>query len=395
MQKFDFYCPTKIIFGAGRKQEIGEQTAKAGARKAMIVFGGHSALNGGLIDFVEGSLHTNGVESVRFGGVQPNPRLSHVYEGVRIAVENHVDFLLAVGGGSSIDTAKAIAIGAANPEIDVWDVWAKDVPFGNILPVGVLLTISAAGSETSQGSVITNDENQMKRGHSDDRMRPVFAVMDPELTYSVPKYQVMCGVVDIMMHTIERYFNPITDNMLTDEISLGLLRTVVSAGKRAYVDQTDYDAMSELMWAGSLSHNGLTGLGGIKDFTCHKFGHELSGMFDKAHGATLSAVWCHWARYCAKTDFARFARFGAEVWRIDNSGLTDEEAAMAAINAVEAFFRSIEMPTNLKELGLGELDEATLQELSMRCTSQATIKVGKFQPLPYEDVLAIFRLSNQ
>ncbi len=260
-----------------------------------------------------------------------------------------------------------------------------------------MLTISAAGSETSDSAVLTNDETTLKRGLNTDLQRPLFAIMDPELTYTLPRYQVGCGVVDIMMHTLERYFNPgHPSNRMTDEIAEGLLRTVIDAGRVAMQDSHNYDAMSEIMWAGSLSHNNLTGLGGVKDFSVHQFGHELSGMFDAAHGATLSVMWPQWARYVVDTDPARFAHYGEAVWRLTRKdGESDRDLALRAIDTTEEFFRSIDMPTTFTELGIGMLSEEHLRELAERCTFFHTRVVGKFCPLDYDGILAVYRMANK
>ena len=273
MQAFEFYSPTRIIFGPGTEQQAGAQAVSCGAHRVLVVYGGHSAVKSGLLDRVLASLKDSGLACETLGGVHPNPRLSLVREGLKKALDFQADFLLAVGGGSVIDTAKAIADGAANPELDIWDdIWLKKVPLEKALPVGVVLTIPAAGSESSDSAVLTKDETLEKRGLGSNFQRPRFAIMNPELTFTLPPYQVSCGIVDIMMHTMDRYFNPVTTNELTDEIAEGLLRTVIRNGRRALEHPGDYQAMSELMWAGSLSHNGLTGLGGAMDFATHQLG---------------------------------------------------------------------------------------------------------------------------
>ena len=350
-----------------------------------------------LIARIEQTLTDAGLEHMSFGGVQPNPRLSHAREGVQKALAFGADFILGVGGGSVMDTSKAIAHGVANPETDIWDFWSKKAALTKTSRLGAVLTISAAGSETSDSAVLTNDETTLKRGLNTDLQRPLFAIMDPELTYTLPRYQVGCGVVDIMMHTLERYFNPgHPSNRMTDEIAEGLLRTVIDAGRVAMQDSHNYDAMSEIMWAGSLSHNNLTGLGGVKDFSVHQFGHELSGMFDAAHGATLSVMWPQWARYVVDTDPARFAHYGEAVWRLTRKdGESDRDLALRAIDTTEEFFRSIDMPTTFTELGIGVLSEEQLRELAERCTFFHTRVVGKFCPLDYDGILAVYRMANK
>ncbi|MGE4277457.1 MAG: iron-containing alcohol dehydrogenase [Lawsonibacter sp.] len=394
MQAFEFYSPTHIFFGPGTEEQTGKQAAAHGASRVLVVYGGQSAVKSGLLDRILSSLDQAGLAHSALGGVHPNPHLSLARAGVEQALAFGADFLLAVGGGSVIDTAKAIADGAANPGVDLWDLWEKTVPLTASLPVGVVLTIPAAGSESSNSAVLTNEETKAKRGLASDLHRPRFAILNPELTATLPPYQISCGVVDIMMHTMDRYFNPITTNDLTNEIAEGLLRTTIHNGSLALGHLGDYQAMSELMWAGSLSHNGLTGLGGIMDFAPHQLGHELSAMFDVAHGASLSAIWDSWARYCCQTDLARFSRFGVKVWGLDPAGKDDESLALEAIETTAAYFRSLYMPTSLSALGCGVLPEETLQELAYRCTFQKTRTIGSFRVLGYEDILAIYRLAN-
>ena len=261
--------------------------------------------------------------------------------------------------------------------------------------MGAVLTISAAGSETSSSAVLTRDDTLEKRGLTSEQIRPRFAVMDPELTCSLPPYQIACGVVDIMMHTLDRYFTCVTGNLLTDEIAQGLLRTVIRCGARALADPCDLQAMSELMWAGSLSHNGLTGLGAPKDFAVHQLGHELSARFDFAHGATLSAVWGSWAEYCVETDPARFAQYGVSVWGLDPAGGGQEELARQAIARTVDYFRSLGMPTCLTELGCGLQSEEELKELARRCTFYGARTIGAFRVLGEADILAIYRAANR
>ena len=394
MQAFEFYSPTKIIFGPGTEQQVGAQAASFGAHRVLVVYGGQSAVKSGLLDRVLASLKDCGLTCETLGGVHPNPHLSLVREGLKKAQSFGADFLLAVGGGSVIDTAKAIADGAANPELDIWDdIWLKKAPLEKALPVGVVLTIPAAGSESSDSAVLTKDETLEKRGLGSSFHRPRFAIMNPELTFTLPPYQVSCGIVDIMMHTMDRYFNPITTNELTDEIAEGLLRTVIRSGRRALEHPGDYQAMSELMWAGSLSHNGLTGLGNQLDFAPHQLGHELSARFDAAHGATLAAMWGSWARYCLDTDPARFARFGVKVWGLEDKG--DEKAlALAAIQATEDYFSSIGMPTSISQIIGSVQPPEMLETLTRGCTFQGQRTIGSFRVLGHEDILAIYNLAN-
>ena len=313
MHAFTFCLPTQIVFGPGTEAETGKQIVQHGGHRVLVVYGGQSAVRSGLIAKVQQVLTAAGLEQETFGGIHPNPRLFQVREGVEKAKAMGADFILAVGGGSVIDASKAIALGVANPEADLWDFWLRKKPVEQMLPVGVALTISAAGSETSDSAVLTRDDTLEKRGLSSQLFRPRFAVMDPELTYTLPPYQIACGVVDMMMHTLDRYFTSVTDNTLTDEIAEGVLRNAVRWGKKAVSNPRDYQAMSELMWTGSISHNDLTGLGAPKDFAPHQLGHELSAKFDCAHGASLSAMWGSWAAYCWKQNPSRFAQLGVKV----------------------------------------------------------------------------------
>lgn len=392
MQNFVQYAPTEIVFGKDTELKTGQEVRKWGGHRTLIVFGGGSAVRSGLIDRVENSLTEAGIVCERLGGVQPNPRLSFARQGVAKAVEMKADFILAVGGGSAIDTAKAIAHGAANPEFDLWDIWTQKVPLTKSLPVGCVLTIAAAGSETSDSAVLTNEELGRKSGIGTELNRPRFAVMNPELTYTLPKYQLGCGIVDIMMHTLERYFIPNQKNQMTDEIAEGLLRVVIENGRKAMENPSDYDAMSEIMWCGSLSHNNLTGLGREKDFSVHKLGHALSAKYDAAHGATLSAVWGAWAEYVCENDYARFAHYGEKVWEIRAED--EKEAAKMAIGRTVAYFREIGMPVGLKELGIGEVSEKELRELSMNATMGGTVKLSKIKELGVDDVYQIFQGAN-
>ncbi len=399
MQNFQQYAPTEIVFGKETEKETGRLAKKWGASKVLVVYGGGSAKRSGLLDTIESELDAEGLSFEELGGVHPNPRLGFAREGVKQALADGIDFLLAVGGGSVIDTAKAIAMGAANPDTDIWNFWlGKAKPSGS-LPIGVVLTIAAAGSETSDSAVLTDETKGKKVGLCSDFNRPKFAVMDPQLTYTLPKYQVACGVVDIYMHTLDRYFTPIEGNHLTDEIAEGLMRTVLKYGPVVYATPDDYEAMSEIMWCGSVSHNGITGLGRGRDFSCHKLGHELSGMFDVAHGASLSATWASWARYVYKINPGRFARYGEKVFGIlqEQFDGTEEEqtdaAARAAIDQTEAFFRSLDMPVNLGEL-VGVQPEEALEKMADSATNGDTVKQATFLPMGKADFIAIYQMAN-
>lgn len=393
MQNFSYHAPTEVVFGKDTEQQTGSLVKKYGGTKALIVYGGGSVVKSGLLERVKKSLYEAGIDYAEWGGVRPNPRLSHAQAGTEYAFKEQVDFVLAVGGGSCIDTAKAIAHGVKHPGVGLWDLWSKKVPVSDMLPIGSVLTIAAAGSEMSDSAVLTNEELGKKAGLSTPLNRPKFAIMNPELTFTLPKYQIACGIADIMMHTLERYFIPKQRNRMTDEIAEGVLRTMIDYGKIAVEHPTDYDAMSEIMWAGSISHNDLTGLGRVKDFSVHKLGHALSARFDVAHGASLAAVWGEWAYYVYENDLERFKHYGKNVW-----GITAEEAKQAAEEAIQctvSFFREIGMPTSLSELGIGILDEETLRTLAMNVTMNGTMELSHIRKLNVEDVYQIFVRANQ
>ena len=340
------------------------------------------------------SLSEAGLEWMAAGGVKPNPRLEFARECVEKSKEFGTDFVLAIGGGSVIDTGKAIAHGTANPDTDIWEFWTGNQKVTRSLPVGVVLTLSAAGSETSDSAVLTNEETHIKRGLSTDFNRSAFAIMNPELTFTLPKYQVGCGIVDICMHTLDRYFTKSEHNELTDEIAEGLLRTVIRNGKTAIKDAHNYDAMSELMWAGSLSHNGLTGLGAQKDFAVHQLGHELSSRFDLAHGASLSAVWESWALYVYQEKPERFAQYARKVWNVKEDDT--EKAALEGIRQTVDYFRSLDMPVSFGEAeGVGVQSDEMLRAMAHGCTYGGSRTIGSFHVCDEEDIYKIYRMANK
>lgn len=394
MQKFEFYTPTKIYFGKGAETKAGELIRQMNKKSVMVLYGGGSAVRNGVLGRVEDSLKASGIRYIVKGGVHANPYLAFAKEALEEARKEKVDFLLGVGGGSVLDTAKAVALGLANPQDDIWDYYLrKKVPTVST-PVGAVLTIPAAGSETSNSSVLTNQDGNLKRSCNLDINRPVFALMNPENTYTLPKYQIGCGIVDIMMHTTERYFTQEEGNELTDQLAEAVLRVTIENGSTAIQDSHNYEAMSELMWAGSLSHNGLTGLGvAATDFSCHQLGHELSAKYDVAHGASLSAVWKAWANYVYMTKPSRFARYARKVWGVCETD--DVKAARMGIEKTVEYFKSLDMPVCLPELNLGELTEEDLRELSFRCTYENTRRIGAFQVLDMEDVYHIYCAANE
>lgn len=393
MEAFTYLSPTEVLFGKDTEEQTGSYVKKYGGTRILLVYGGGSVIRSGLLDRVHQSLKTADCFYLDFGEAKANPTLEHAEEGVRKALEAGIDFVLGIGGGSAIDTAKAIAIGAANPSTDLWDFWNRKATVTNALPTGAVLTIPAAGSETSNSSVLTNTVLGCKRGLGSEFNRPKFAIINPELAYTLPTYQIACGVTDIMMHTLDRYFNP-TDNEVTDAIAEALLRTVIAKGRIALTVPHDYDSMSELMWAGSLSHNGLTGLGGPGDFAVHQLGHELSAMFDIAHGASLAAVWGSWANAVWDAKPSRFARYARNVWGLSDKNET--RLVQAGIQATVDYFAEIGMPTCFSESReLGIQTEETLRDLAFRCSYQNSRTIGTFQILSEEDIYNIYKEANR
>ena len=393
MLGFTYYTPTKVAFGKGSVEKVGELMKQFGGTRVLIHYGGQSAVRSGVLDRVKKSLDEAGIFHVELGGVVPNPHLAKVREGIELSKANGVDFLLAVGGGSVIDSCKAIAYGLAEPEHDVWELYAGQRKAKACFPVASVLTIAAAGSEMSNSCVITNTDTEEKRAYNDDLARPKFAIMDPELTMTLPDYQTACGCTDILMHTMERYFTQGDSLEITDSIAEGLLRTVMAQAVILRDDPKNYNARAEVMWAGSLSHNGLTGCGHSEsDFASHRLEHELGGMFNVAHGAGLAAVWGSWARYVYKNCLPRFVRFARNVMGVE-AGLSDEETALRGIESMEDFFRSIHMPTSLSELGVHPT-ETQLCELARKCKIAVGGLLGSAKRLDESDMLAIYKMAN-
>ena len=389
MENFQYYAPTKVVFGKGTEDQTGQLVAEQGCRKVLVHYGSGSVVRSGLLERIGRSLDEAGIAYVSLGGVVPNPRLSLVYEGIELCKTEKVDLILAVGGGSVIDSAKAIGYGVANGG-DVWDFYEKKRKAEGCLPIGVVLTIAAAGSEMSDSSVITNEDGWLKRGYSSNYARAKFAVMDPDITMTLPKYQTASGCVDIMMHTMERYFNR-SDNMeMTDGISEHLIRTVMKNAKILMRKPDDYNARAEVMWAASLSHNGLTGCGTDGgDWASHQLEHELGGMFDVAHGAGIAAVWGSWARYVIDARAERFAQFAVNVMGVTPEG-TDMETGMKGIEAMEEFFRALDMPVSIRDMGI-ELREEQMRELAEKCSHFGKRTIGCIRKLDKEDMYRIYK----
>lgn len=393
MNNFEFYAPTRVIFGRDTEMRTGELVKAYGGTKVLIHYGGKSAVRSGLIDRVKASLDEAGIFHVELGGVVPNPHLSKVREGIALAKETGVDFLLAVGGGSVIDSAKAIAYGLAEPEYDIWELYAHTRTAKACLPVAAVLTIAAAGSEMSNSSVITNAETGEKRAYNDDLARPKFAVMNPALTMTLPDYQTQSGCADIMMHTMERYFTNGGNMEITDALAEGVLRTVMKNAQILHAQPDNYEARAEVMWAGSLAHNDLTGCGNDGgDFATHMLEHEIGGMFDVTHGAGLAAIWSSWARYVYKDCLPRFVKYALNVMQVE-PGATDEETALKGIAAMEDFYRSIGMPTSMRELGVEPTEEQIL-EMAAGCYRAAGGSKGSAKLLDQDDMAAVYRMAR-
>jgi len=394
MKDFNFYAPTRVVFGRNSEEQLPQLIRQYGGSKVLIHSGGGSARRYGLLDKVEQMLHDADIPYVELGGVVPNPLLSKVKEGIGLCCREEVDFILAVGGGSVIDSAKAIGYGVPY-EGDVWDFWEGKATPQECLPVGVMLTIPAAGSEMSSSCVITKDEGMLKRGINSDLCRCKFAIMNPERTYTLPPYQTAAGVTDIMMHTMERYFSKYEDATLTDAISEALLRTVKDAVFEVLKTPEDYRNRAAIMWASSLSHNDLTECGTEKDFASHKLEHELSGLFGVTHGAGLAAIWASWARYVLDRHVERFVQFAVNVMgvRCDYSDL--KQTALRGITAMEQFFKAIGMPTSIPELIGRKATDDEIKELVRKCSRDAKITIGAMEVLNSKDMELIYRVANK
>ena len=393
MFDFKYFTPTKVLFGKNTEDKVAELIQEFGGKKVLIHYGGGSVIRSGLMQRVTDKLDAAGIKYVKLGGAVPNPHLSLVYEGIELCKKEGVDFLLAVGGGSAIDSAKAIGYGLMN-EGDVWDFYDYKRQAKASMPLGVILTLAATGSEMSDSSVITKEEGLVKRGYSSDFGRPKFAILNPELTMTLPDYQTACGCTDIMMHTMERYFTNGGNMELTDSMAEALLRTVKENAKILARDPKNYDARAEVMWAGSLSHNGLTGCGNDGgDWMTHKLEHELGGLYDVAHGAGLAAIWGSWARYVYKNCLPRFKRYAINVMGVPADAGTDEEIALKGIEAMEDFYREIKMPTNLRELGVEATDD-DLKLMAHKCAVGVNGGKGSARFLKEEDMLEIYKMSR-
>lgn len=393
IKDFNFYAPTRVVFGKSSEEKIAELVMAYQPKKVMIHYGGGSAERSGLLDVVRNQLRQAGLDFVELGGVVPNPLLSKVQEGIALCKKENVDFILAVGGGSVIDSSKAIGYGVLY-DGDVWDFWAGKATPKECLPVGVVLTIPAAGSEMSSSCVITKDEGLIKRGINSDLCRCKFVVMNPERTYTLPAYQTAAGATDIMMHTMERYFSKYEDMTLTDAIAEALLRTVKDAALVVMKYPEDYRNRAQIMWAGSLAHNDLTECGLEKDFATHRLEHELSALFGVTHGAGLAAIWPSWARYVKDKHLSRFVQFAVNVMGIENDFAHPDETAEKGIRAIEEFYRKIGMPTNIRELLGREITADEIEEMVNKCSRGGTITLGAMEVLDTQAMRTIYEMAK-
>ncbi len=385
MQNFTYHAPTKVFFGKDTHKQIGEIIAGYGFRKIMMQYGKGSIKQNGLYDEVMASLSAHGIEVVECGGVQPNPTLEFVHEAIRIARENNVEMILAVGGGSVIDSCKYTAVGVPY-DGDVWDFPTRKAVATKSLPVGCILTLSAAGSEMSASAVITNEAECQKRGFGSERNRCLFAVCNPELTYTVSPYQTACGIVDSMAHTMERYFINCEPTDLTDRLAESVLHALVDAGKTLMNNPRDYEARATAMWGSSISHNGLTGCGRGDFLAVHQLEHAVSGEFTAvAHGAGLAVLFPAWARFCYHRNIPRFAQFARRVWDVTEAN--DEQAAIEGIEAMATFFKQLGMPTTLREF---DIPKDKIPRLCELCTNGGTRVIDSYIPMDYEAVKQIF-----
>ncbi len=389
MDRFKFYSPTYFVFGKDEENNTAKYVQRFGGSKVLIHYGGGSAIRSGLIDRVKASLENASIPYVLLGGVKPNPRSGLVYEGIELCRKENIDFVLAVGGGSTIDSAKAIAAGAVY-DGDFWDYY-QGKPVKEALPIGTILTIAAAGSEGSGDSVITKEEGMLKRSASGDALRPAFSILNPALTQTLPLYQTACGITDIMAHLFERYFTNTKEVEVTDRLIEGLLLSMIHEAKRVIKDPENYEVRANIMWAGMISHNNSCGVGREQDWASHDIEHELSAMYDCAHGAGLAVVFPAWMTYVMEHDVNRFAQLAVRVWGCQMDFANPANTAKEGIQCLKDFLRSIGMPSNFAELGAKEEDIAQMAKTA--CWGNGgTGTVGRFVPLKEEDVANIYRL---
>ena len=393
MKDFNYYAPTEVVFGENSEEQVAALVKKYGGTKVLVHYGGKSAERSGLLDKICGLLTEGGIAFKKLGGVVPNPRLSLVHEGIKLCREEGIDFILAVGGGSVIDSSKAIAYGVPY-EGEVWDFYLGKDKATEMLPVACVLTIPAAGSEMSEASVITNEDGDVKLGYSNNLSRPKFAIMNPKRTFTLPPYQTAAGVTDMMMHTMERYFTKDDDMDLTTDIAEAMLRSMKDAIFAVLKNPEDYRYRAQIMWGGSLMHNGLTGCGVTDDWATHQLEHELSGMFDVTHGAGLAAIWPSWARYVMHENLSRFVRFAVNVMDVPNDFTDPEGTALKGIEAMERFYHAIGMPINIKELIGKDITDEEIKEMARKCSRNYQHTCGQLKVLKAEDMENIYKMAR-
>ncbi len=388
MNNFQFYSPTEFLFGADTENSCGAYVKKYGGTKVLIHYGSASAIRSGLIDRVKESLTQAGISYVLLGGVQPNPRDTKVYEGIELCRKENVDFILSVGGGSCIDSSKAIALGALY-DGDFWDFYSRKASVTKALPIGTILTIAAAGSEGSGASVITKEEGMLKRDVGSDLLRPRFSILNPALTETLPPYQTACGATDIIAHVFERYFTNTTEVEVTDRLCEAILLTMIKETPRVMTEPHNYQARANIMWAGTVAHNDIVGVGRDQDWNSHGIEHELSGLYDCAHGAGLAVIMPAWMEYVCDHNVMRFAQMATRIWGCQMNFENPKETAMQGILAFRKFLHEIGMPINFEELGAKEEDIPVLVEKF----GLGDGKTGGFMPLSSEDVANIYHIA--
>ncbi len=393
MKDFNYYAPTEVVFGEQSEEQVAQLVKKYGGTKVLVHYGGKSAMKSGLLDKVCTLLREGGVEYITLGGVVPNPRLSLAQQGIELCRKEGVDFLLAVGGGSVIDSAKCIGYGVPY-EGNVWDFYLGKATPTEMLPVACVLTIPAAGSEMSESSVITNEDGDVKLGYSNNLSRPKFAIMNPRRTFTLPPYQTAAGVTDMMMHTMERYFTKDDDMDFTTDVAEAMLRSIKNAVFAVLKNPEDYRYRAQIMWGGSLMHNGLTGCGITDDWATHQLEHELSAMFDATHGAGLAAIWPSWARYVMHENLSRFVRFAVNVMDVPNDFTDPEGTALKGIEAMERFYHAIGMPINIKELIGRDITDEEIKEMTRKCSRDYQHTSGQLKVLHADDMEAIYRMAR-
>ena len=387
MENFDFYSPTYFAFGKGKESEVGALVKRFGGSKVLLHYGSGSVKRNGVFDSVTKSLAEAQIPYIELGGVMPNPRSGLVYEGIELCRKEKIDFILAVGGGSTIDSAKAIALGVPY-DGDFWDFYRTKTPVTNAIPVGTVLTIAAAGSEGSGVTVITNEENMLKWSASGDVLKPKFSVLNPEFTCTLPAYQTACGITDIMIHVFERYFTNTTDVEFTDRLCEAVLKAVITEAPKVMNDLTNYQARANIMWAGMVAHNNIVGVGRDQDWASHALEHELSALYDCAHGAGLAVMSPAWMKFVYKHDVNRFAQFAVRVWGCDMNFADPEITALEGIDRFEKFLISIGMPITLAQLGAKEEDIPKMVEKLFTRDF-----VGRFVKLGAKEAEAVYRLA--